>query len=231
MVKHNKNRRVDSTLTREFHFIVGNTITNGTFGGDLFSLNNLETHCLSLAELSDMYRYVRFNKLDVIGDWYTGSGIAPEYFALYFLPNGTTATTPALSLLEGKLATGQTHTDGAKGRRCRMSFGPNELHTIVDWFVTQNDSSAGADADGPGGLVLRAPAASASDGSLYLEVHLNATFRSPLDPDTIAAAIRGRVLDQLAEEAGSGPKPNQTKGENIIYPSTLKMSEAKVKRR
>lgn len=205
-------------VTREFHFIVGNTITNGQFGSDTFSLNNLETHCLALAELSDMYRYLKMNKLEIIGDWYTGVVTTPEYFALYFSPNSVTTTVPALSLLEGKLATGQTHVTGAVGRRCHLSLGQEQLHTAVDWFLTQNDTGGGPEFDGPGDLVLRAPAATTSDGSLYLEIRLNATFRGPLDPDTIGSLIRDRVLADLAQEAAARPKANEQKGERIDYP-------------
>jgi len=209
-------------LTRDFHIIVLATITDGIFNADVFSLNNFETRSVQFAQLSDMYRYYRFDKMEITADWYTGAVTIPEYFAIYFDPNATTATVPALSLLEGKFATGQSHPTGAQGRRCHLTLSNQQLHTAVDWFVTSNDTVAGPEFDGPGQLVFRAPAATTSDGSCYLEIHFTATFKSQLDPDTISRLMRDRVLEDLAQEAAARPKSNAQKGEIIDYPLALR---------
>lgn len=144
------------------------------------------------AEMSDLYRYFRINRLRVKGIWH-GASTTPEVFGLYFEPNGATGAPLTVDQLEGKFCIGTTYGTGFKGDAAEMSLAREELHTITPWFVTLNDTSAGADADGPGSIDLLAESGTTTDGILMIEIEMSITFRSRLDPQSISAKLRARI--------------------------------------
>ncbi len=170
-------------------------------------LNSLETICLDFAELSDMYRYWRMNSLRVRG-WVNSNitGSAMQNFAMYFQPNGSTN---AISIgdLEGKFSVGLMASQNSKGESCELVLGREELHTITPWFVTLNDTNAGADTDGPGNIVLTTISTTTADGDWLADVHMSVTFRSRLDPSSISSLMRKRVEEELLGSKGGKTDP------------------------
>jgi len=195
---NNRNEEV----TRRFHFNHTTTITNGAAAAAL-DLNTLETYAEDFGELSDMYRYFRVNSMSVTAwvDFTAGSGQGLLY-GIYHAPNGVGAA-PAIGL-EGRYSMGHGWAVfsgvGAAGHNAVLKLAKSDLHTITPWFVTLNDTSAGADADGPGSILF-VQAASVNTGTLLYEVEMDITFRTILDPETISAAAEKRVLAKIESEA------------------------------
>lgn len=158
-------------------------------------LNALENVVMDFAELSDMYRYFRINSLRVKG-YCMGNGsnsTVPENFAIYFQPNGVTSPVGGISGLEGHFATGIIGSPYYRGQAAELVLGREQLHTISPWFVTLNDTAAGADTDGPGAVQLITRNSTQLDGTHLWDVHMSVTFRSPLDPAQISAALLRRI--------------------------------------
>jgi len=168
------------------------TVANGLASAAL-SLNELETHSLDFAELSDMYRYFRLNSFRVDSRVYlVSAAVPPGPTVMLFEPNNLTGGSPTYDDVEGKFAVGSTWCPGAAGEAMRLELGPEELHTITPWFVTLNDTAAGADTDGPGVVRLIMDTGAANDGILFDHVQFSATFRSPLDPQEISSLLIAR---------------------------------------
>jgi hypothetical protein len=206
----NKNKRNSSRsnkqdeVTRRFHFNHSSTITNGASSNDL-DLNTLESYAEDFAELSEMYRFFRINSLSVTAwvDFTVGTGSALLY-GLYHAPNGVGAG-PVVTGVEGRFSMGHGWAVysgvGAAGKNARLALAKSDLHTITPWFVTLNDTSAGADADGPGVIKFIQPSGPTNTGTCLFEVEMSITFRTILDPETISAAAERRVLDRIESEA------------------------------
>ncbi len=199
-------------------------MTNGAASN--LDLNDLEVNALDFAELSDMYRFFRINHLECKA-WWTGivSGTASEPFAIYFQQNGATNTV-ALSNLEGIFAVGIAGGEGSQPVPADLKLGRAELTTIVPWFVTLNDTAAGADADGPGNLQFITRSGTTADGYLLYDIHMSVTFRSPLDPTSISANIAKRVKDGVycsqVEKTDSNLKPEMVQAPRTKVPGVVR---------
>lgn len=204
------NKRANGEVRRRFHFTCISPYTNGAATTDL-NLNSLETVCLGFAELSDLYRYFKFNKLKVT-TWVGGvvsSSDEEGFYALYHQPNAATITVPDLNTLEGKFAMGHIWTYssvGVPGKNAVLELHRDDLTTISPWFVTLDDAAGGADMDGPGVIKFIQASGMSNSGDIIYEVDMDVTFKTMLDPSTISAAAERRAMSniekrELAEKA------------------------------
>lgn len=201
-------------------------MTNGL--ATSLNLNAMETDCLDFAELSDMYRYFRINSLRV-KSWVFSNldGTAEaQAFGIYFEPNSSAAQLE-LRDLEGKFALGIMEGTARQGTPAELALAREELHTITPWFVTLDDTAAGADTDGPGNITLAVLGTTPTvDGRWLVDIHMSITFRSRLDPSTIQAALRRRVEDELmgskVEKSNSTVKPEMQQAPRTKVPGVVR---------
>lgn len=203
-INKTKSKKTGGEVRRRFHFTVISPYTNGVATTDL-DLNALETVCVGFAQLSDMYRYFRLNSLKVT-TWVGGvvsSSDEEGFYALYHQPNGALVQ-PTLNDLEGKFALGHVWTYssvGVPGKNAVLHLRHDDLSTISPWFVTMNDTSGGADMDGPGEVIFVQPSGVTDSGDIIFEVEMDVTFKTILDPSTISAAAEKRVLLDIEKRA------------------------------
>lgn len=196
-------KRSGEEVSRRFHFTCITAYANG-IATTALSLNALETVCLGFAELSDLYRYFKINKLKVTA-WVGGvvsSSDEEGFYALYHTPNGATGTAPTLNDMEGKFALGHVWTYssvGVPGKNAVLELQRDDLTTISPWFVTLDDSSGGADMDGPGVINFVQASGVTDSGDIIYEVDMHVTFKTMLDPSTISAAAEKRALSTIAK--------------------------------
>lgn len=197
--KTNKQSKSGEEITIPFHFLEASSYTNG-IPAIALNMNQLETFSLGFAEMSDLYRYWRLNSITVkCVAWQESVAVNGRDFALLYNPNGVTAAA-SFSSLDGHFALGYTGSNFASNQ-CRpepavLHLTAKEVHTITPWFITLNDTSAGADADGPGTIdyIMRS---TVEDGVLLFEVHMSITFRTRLDPAAISLAAERRLMKKL----------------------------------
>lgn len=211
MPRKSKQNNGSDMVHFKFHFLEATSFTNGVAAAVL-NFNQLETLCLGFANVNDIFRYWRINHLKVrCTGWVESTGSGGHDFALVYSPNDTTGSVTFSNLSDSHFETGwygEMVTAGANGvppKPAVLEIPGKVLHTNVEWFTTQNDTSMGADGDGPG-TVYPLQRSTTADGILYYETWVDVTFRTRMDPAEISAIAMSKATMKLQQStpAASG---------------------------
>jgi len=185
----------------ETEFMASVTLTSGQAG--LF-LSDTLVLSQDLAELGDIYRFYKFNRVWIelpAPNWTTAA-----FLAVSFVPSAQSnvssfANTEARRVL---LMSANQTTSG------RLEVGKSMIAGMLPWFLT-NATATDTNLEVQGTFLFQSQVTSTE--TIYFKIHVEGEYKDLLDPATVTANLKKR-FHRLGDKSKSHPSGSQEDGED-----------------